>query len=262
MPDRIADIWGDRTPHPRGTAWPARVDLYLADGLAEADVDRWVQSACVLCSNGCGCDIAVKDGKMVGVRGRATDVVNHGRLGPKGLYGSTAFASSPDRLTRPLVREGGRLAETDWGPPWAASSRGAAREQGAVEPRLLHDRPDLHRGVLHARADRQGGARHAAHGRQHPHLHGHRSGGDEGELRLRRSAGQLHRHRATDAIFLFGHNMPETQTVLWMRILDRTRGEDPPAIVCVDVRRTTVAQEAERTGGVHLAPGWGPTWPS
>ena len=31
-----------------------------------------------------------------------------------------------------------------------------------------------------------------------------------------------------DAIFLYGHNMPETQTVLWTRILDRTRGEDPP----------------------------------
>ncbi len=27
---------------------------------------------------------------MVGVRGRAGDTVNHGRLGPKGLYGSHA----------------------------------------------------------------------------------------------------------------------------------------------------------------------------
>jgi anaerobic selenocysteine-containing dehydrogenase len=57
-----------------------------------------------------------------------------------------------------------------------------------------------------------------------------------------------------DAIFLFGHNMAETQTVLWMRILDRTRSDDPPTIVCVDPRRTPVAEEAERTGGVHLAP--------
>jgi anaerobic selenocysteine-containing dehydrogenase len=58
----------------------------------------------------------------------------------------------------------------------------------------------------------------------------------------------------TDAIFLFGHNMPETQTVLWARILDRTRGENAPVIVCVDPRTTDVAREAERTGGVHLAP--------
>jgi anaerobic selenocysteine-containing dehydrogenase len=59
--------------------------MKLADGVSANDVDHWVQSACVLCSNGCGMDIAVKDGKMVGVRGRANDRVNHGRLGPKGL---------------------------------------------------------------------------------------------------------------------------------------------------------------------------------
>ncbi|MCW2746087.1 MAG: fdhF [Mycobacterium sp.] len=93
--DRIADIWGSRTPHPRGSVWPARVDLHLDAGLAEQDVDRWVPSARVLCSNGCGCDIAVKDGRMVGVRGRATDVVNHGRLGPKGCT-----AARPGRLHR------------------------------------------------------------------------------------------------------------------------------------------------------------------
>jgi hypothetical protein len=66
--DRIADIWGDRTPHGRGTSWPVRVDTHLEVGLDGADVDGWVQSACVLCSNGCACDIAVKDGRMVGVR--------------------------------------------------------------------------------------------------------------------------------------------------------------------------------------------------
>jgi hypothetical protein len=62
--DRIADIWGSRTPHPRGSVWPARVDLHLDAGVAEQDVDRWVPSACVLYSNGCGSDIAVKNGRM------------------------------------------------------------------------------------------------------------------------------------------------------------------------------------------------------
>ena len=32
-----------------------------------------------------GCDIAVRDGRMVGIRGRGVDIVNHGRLGPKGF---------------------------------------------------------------------------------------------------------------------------------------------------------------------------------
>src|SRR3954471_17148894 len=114
MTDRIADIWGERTPFGRGEHWPVRVDQRLADGLSDSDVDRWVQSACVLCSNGCGCDIAVRDGRMVGVRGRGIDVVNHGRLGPKGLLGSWQGMAGKDRLMRPLIRKDGELVESDW----------------------------------------------------------------------------------------------------------------------------------------------------
>ena len=58
-------------------------------------------------------DIAVSGGRIVGVRGRAIDRVNHGRLDSKDLFGWQANAS-PDRLTAPLIREGGRLVETDW----------------------------------------------------------------------------------------------------------------------------------------------------
>jgi anaerobic selenocysteine-containing dehydrogenase len=106
--DSIQDIWGERTPHAGEGQWPVRVDELL-----DAEPDRWVQSACVLCSNGCGLEIGVKDGRIVGVRGRAEDVVNRGRLGPKGLHGWRAN-HSPDRLTRPLIRSGGRLLEASW----------------------------------------------------------------------------------------------------------------------------------------------------
>ena len=254
---RIDDIWGERTPHARGTPWPERTDLHLEGGIETGDVDRWVSSACLLCSNGCGCDIAVKDGRMVGVRGRATDRVNHGRLGPKGLYGSTPWASSPDRLTRPLVREGGRLVETDWD---TALGRVVAESR-----RLLDEKGPLSHGFytsgqlfleeyyLQAVIGKAGLGT--------PHMDGNtrlctatsaaafkESFGADGQ------PGSYDDIEHCDAIFLFGHNMAETQTVLWARILDRTRGEDPPRVVCVDPRRTAVAAEAERTGGVHLAP--------
>jgi hypothetical protein len=62
---------------------------------------------------GCGMDIAVHDGRMVGVRGRRGDRVNHGRLGPKGLFGWQAN-HSPDRLTQPLVRRNGVLEPASW----------------------------------------------------------------------------------------------------------------------------------------------------
>jgi anaerobic selenocysteine-containing dehydrogenase len=44
--------------------------------------------------------------------------------------------------------------------------------------------------------------------------------------------------------------MAETQPVLWMRVLDRPAGGDPPRLVCVDPRPTPAAQHAT----VHLAP--------
>ena len=256
--DRVANVFGEATPHARGTVWPARVDQYLNEGVGERDVDRWVQSACLLCSNGCGADIAVKDGRMVGVRGRAGDTVNHGRLGPKGLYGSTPWASSPDRLTRPLVREGGRLVETDWDDRDGPHRRGVASGCWPRRVRLSHGfytsgqlfLEEYYTLAVIGKA-----------GLGTPHMDGNtrlctatsaaafkESFGADGQ------PGSYTDIEHCDAIFLYGHNMPETQTVLWARILDRTRGEDPPRIVCVDPRRTAVAEEAERTGGVHLAP--------
>jgi ferredoxin-nitrate reductase len=54
----------------------------------------------------------------------------------------------------------------------------------------------------------------------------------------------------TDAILHAGHNIASQQTVLWMRILDRRRGPNPPKLVVIDPRATATAKEAD----VHLAP--------
>src|SRR5215208_3331482 len=104
--DSTTDIWGPRTP--TRDAWPTRVDERTLEV-----PERWVQSACVLCSNGCALDIAVKAGRIVGVRGRADDRVNRGRLGPKGLNGWEAN-NSGDRLTQPLIRRDGNLQPATW----------------------------------------------------------------------------------------------------------------------------------------------------
>ncbi len=69
--DRIADPWGARTPYGPGEDWPVRVDTYLQEGITAEQVDRWVQTASILHSNGDGMDIAVRDERIVGVRGRA-----------------------------------------------------------------------------------------------------------------------------------------------------------------------------------------------
>src|SRR3954447_22841482 len=106
--DRIADVWGPRTPNRGEGTWPARVDQHLG-----GKPDRWVRSCCALCSNGGPLNVGVKEGRIVGVRGLKTDRVNRGRLGPKGLHGWQANVS-PDRLTTPLVRDGGGLRAAPW----------------------------------------------------------------------------------------------------------------------------------------------------
>ena len=250
--DRIADIWGTRTPFARDQRWPVRVDQVLARGVSEEDVERWVQSACVLCSNGCGIDIAVKDGAMVGVRGRAMDIVNHGRLGPKGLFASWQGMQNEDRLTRPLVRENGRLVEADWDTAMeriVERSRALLDEKGPLSHGFYTSgQLFLEEYYVQAIVGKAGVGT--------PHMDGNtrlctataatamkESFGSDGQ------PGSYVDIDECDALFLFGHNMAETQSVLWSRVLDRIAGPDKPRIVCVDPRATEVARHAE----VHLA---------
>src|ERR671932_103428 len=245
MADRTTNIWGDRTPFAAGAPWPERVDSYLT--VAESEVERWVPSACVLCSNGCGLEIAVANGRIVGVRCRAVDRVNHGRLGPKGLYGWQAN-NSPDRLTRPLVRRDGELQETDWD---AALDLVADRSQ-----QLLREHGPLSHGFYTTgqlfAEEYYALAKIARAGIGTPHLDGNtrlctataewaliESFGSDG------GPGSYTDVDLCDTLFLVGHNVAETQTVLWMRILDRLHGPDRPRLVVVDPRATRVAVEAD-----------------
>src|SRR3954453_1696317 len=251
-PSRVEDVWGARTPFARGGSWPDRADQALEVGLTEADVDTWVRSACVLCSNGCGCDIAVKDGRMVGIRGRTDDPINHGRLGPKGLYASWQGMRGRDRLPHPLVRRDGELVQATWDEAMeaiVARSRQLLDEVGPLS-HGFYTSGQLFLEEYYALAV-LGKA-----GVGTPHMDGNTrlctataatalkaSFGTDGQ------PGSYTDVDHCDAIALWGHNVAETQPVLWMRMLDRRRGPDPPRMLAVDPRRTPVAREAD----VHLS---------
>jgi anaerobic selenocysteine-containing dehydrogenase len=248
MADRIADPWGARTPHGPGEAWPVRVDMHLADGVREADVDRWVQSASILHSNGDAMDIAVAGGRIVGVRGRGSDRVNRGRLGPKDLYGWQAN-HSPDRLTRPLIRQDGRLVESDWD---TAMDRIVRRSRELLGGPGGWGRFGFYTSGQLFLEEYYTLAVLGKAGIGTPHMDGNTrlctataaaalkaSFGTDGQ------PGSYTDVDHCDAIALWGHNVAETQTVLWMRMLDRRRGPNPPAMLAVDPRSTPVAREAD-----------------
>jgi ferredoxin-nitrate reductase len=242
---RVEDVWGRRTPYPQGDDWPNRQDEYV-----EGEVERWVQSACGICSHGCGADIAVRAGRIVGIRGRVQDRVNHGRLGPKGLF-SWQANNSPDRLTRPLVRRDGELGETTWDEAMnlvVDRSRALLAEKGSgalgfyTSGQLFLE--DYYTLAVVARG-----------GIGTNHL--------DGNTRLcTATAGQSLKETFgadgqpgsfkdidhCDTILHVGINVAETQTVLWMHQLDRLNGPDRPRLVVIDPRRTPAAREAD----VHL----------
>jgi ferredoxin-nitrate reductase len=245
------DIWGERTPYSPGEPWPVRVDLHLVDGLTVDQVDSWIPSACLLCSNGCGLDIAVKDGQMVGVRGRAEDRVNHGRLGPKGLYGWQGQLH--DRLTRPMIRNGSRLREASWD---EAMNLITSRSK-----ELLDSKGPLSHGFYTSGQlmleEYYTLAVIGKAGIGTPHMDGNtrlctataaaslkESFGADGQ------PGSYADLDVCDTLFCFGHNVAATQTVLWARILDRLAGSNPLRLVAVDPRLTPVAKAAD----IHLAP--------
>ncbi|WP_218120665.1 molybdopterin oxidoreductase family protein [Geodermatophilus sp. DSM 45219] len=163
--------------------------------------------------------------------------------------------NSPDRLTRPLIRRDGELVETDWD---TAMDAVAGRAKELLDERGPSSIAFYTTGQLFLEEYYTLGLiAHGGIGTNHV----------DGNTRLctATAAAALKETFASDGqpgsytdvdhadvIVLYGHNMAETQTVLWSRVLDRLAGPNPPQVICVDPRETPVARAAT----VHLAP-----WP-
>lgn len=73
---------------------------------------KQVKTVCPYCGTGCGFDLNVKDGKVVGVTS-CDGEVNGRALCVKGRFGF-GFINHPDRLTRPLIKKDGQFVEASW----------------------------------------------------------------------------------------------------------------------------------------------------
>ncbi len=78
----------------------------------ESEMDS-VRTTCQFCGCGCQLDLFVKDGKVVKAEAAEDAGPNYGTTCLKGRFGFD-FISSPDRLTKPLIRRGQEFEETSW----------------------------------------------------------------------------------------------------------------------------------------------------
>lgn len=74
---------------------------------------EFVPSVCVYCGTGCGIIFEVVNGKIINTYGRPDHPVNKGKLCLKGKK-CHEFIHHPERLKRPLIKEGKKFKEIDW----------------------------------------------------------------------------------------------------------------------------------------------------
>ncbi|HLN62488.1 MAG TPA: molybdopterin-dependent oxidoreductase [Symbiobacteriaceae bacterium] len=79
----------------------------------EMEGATFVKTVCRYCGTGCGVLAAVKDGKLVGVKGDPDNTVNKGLLCVKAFY-LHKYLNAPDRFTTPLIRKGDKLEPATW----------------------------------------------------------------------------------------------------------------------------------------------------
>ncbi len=70
-------------------------------------------TVCPFCGCGCNFYLVTDKGRLTGVEPSPQNPVNKGMLCAKG-WNSYEFVQSPDRLTTPLVRKNGELAQSTW----------------------------------------------------------------------------------------------------------------------------------------------------
>ena len=74
---------------------------------------RYVPTTCPYCGVGCGLNLVVNKGKVVGVEPYKRSPINEGKLCPKGMT-CWEFVHSPDRLTSPMIKKDGKFVEASW----------------------------------------------------------------------------------------------------------------------------------------------------
>ena len=132
--------------------------------MRESRIKR-TKTVCTYCGVGCSFDIWTKDRHILKVE-PAEGAANGVSTCIKGKFG-WEYVNSPDRLTKPLIREGDAFREASWDEALSSGGAQIYRNQGGYRPRLagfhlfveMHKRRKLSHAEVGPRRDR-----HQQHG--------------------------------------------------------------------------------------------------
>ncbi len=101
---------------------------------------------CNLCEAICGLEITLEDGRVTGVRGNAADPLSRGHICPKGVAIGDLH-TDPDRLRRPVRRDGDAWTEIGWDEALDLVAEGlsrAVRDGGRDAVGIYLGNPNVH----------------------------------------------------------------------------------------------------------------------
>jgi assimilatory nitrate reductase catalytic subunit len=205
--------------------------------------ERWTSTHCAFCGVQCGMHLRVAEGEVVGVEPRM-DTHNRGKLCPKGVAAYQQL-HHPDRLTHPLVRDGGQLRRASWDEALDRVVAGIRRVQQAGGP----DAMAVYGGasLVTEKTYLLGKFARVGLGTRFTDYNGRMCMVSAGAANYRafgidRTANPVTDVALTDVAVVLGANVPETFPVFirWFwEALDRGA-----TLVCVDPRQTTLARAA------------------
>ena len=74
---------------------------------------KYVATTCPYCGVGCGLNLVVNEGKLVGVEPNKRSPINEGKLCPKGMT-CWEHVQKPERLTTPKIKKNGKFVDASW----------------------------------------------------------------------------------------------------------------------------------------------------
>jgi nitrate reductase (cytochrome) len=215
----------------------------------EPRATAWHRAPCRFCGVGCGLLVAVQDGRAVAVKGDLESPASSGLACVKGYHAIQALYGR-DRITRPLVRRNGMLVESTPAEAWdliAERLRTTVERHGADSVGVYGSGQWSVTDAYIATKLFKGGIGTANIDTSARLYHGAARAGLAGTFGLDGAPGSFDDIEHADVFVLWGHNMAETDPVLFSRILERRRTSPAVRIIDLGTRTTRTSYAADRS---------------